>query len=78
MSIGGSILMIAVGAILRWGVSMNGVFGGASVNWAIVGDVLMAVGAIGLAFSLAWMASATRRAPAVDERRYDTGRPYHG
>jgi len=76
--VSGSMLLIAVGAILRWGVSMSGVFDGATVNWAVVGDVLMAVGAIGLAFSLAWMASATRGAPAVDERRYEARPPYRG
>jgi len=31
------------------------------VNWHIVGDVLMVVGAIGLVASLVWAATMTRR-----------------
>jgi hypothetical protein len=33
----------------------------AHINWNIVGDVLMVAGALGLVFSLIWMASAGRR-----------------
>ena len=61
MSVGASIVLIAVGAILRFGVSLRSSFAGASVNWHIVGDILMAVGAVGLLMSLVWMATATRR-----------------
>jgi hypothetical protein len=37
-----------------------------TVNWHLVGDILMAVGAIGLVMSLIWMASSNRRNTAVD------------
>src|SRR5262249_32104194 len=55
VGIGTSILLIAVGAILRFAVSIHDELGGVSVNWHIVGDVLMLVGAIGLVLSIMWM-----------------------
>jgi hypothetical protein len=58
MSIGTSIILIAVGAILRFAVTLST----KHVNWDIVGDILMAVGAIGLVASLVWAATVTRRA----------------
>ena len=57
MGIGTSIVLIAVGAILRFAVTMHT----AHVNWQIVGDILMAVGVVGLVISLIWMAMASRR-----------------
>lgn len=45
MGVSASILLIALGAILRFGVSLSGNLGGVTVDWAIVGDVLIAVGA---------------------------------
>jgi hypothetical protein len=61
MSIGASIVLIAVGAILRFAVALRSKFAGASVNWHIVGDILMAVGIVGLVISIIWMVTATRR-----------------
>jgi hypothetical protein len=55
VGIGTSILLIAVGAILRFAVSVNDKLGGISVNWHVVGDILMVVGAIGLVLSIMWM-----------------------
>ena len=69
MSIGASIVLIAVGAILRFAVALRSSFAGASVNWHIVGDILMAVGIVGLIISIVWMMTATRRT------RYDTADP---
>jgi hypothetical protein len=57
MGIGTSIVLIAVGAILRFAVTVHT----AHVNWHIVGDILMVAGAIGLVLSLIWMAMASRR-----------------
>jgi hypothetical protein len=74
MTLSASILVIAVGAILRFGVSLSGDLGGASVDWAIVGDVLMLVGAVSLVSSIGWMAAASRRMPEADER-YGRSRP---
>ncbi|HET6848377.1 MAG TPA: hypothetical protein VFH74_05935 [Gaiellales bacterium] len=76
MGLSGSILVIALGAILRFGVSLSGELGGISVDWAIVGDVLMAVGAISLAFSVAWMAAASRRVEPSADRYRRTRPPY--
>jgi hypothetical protein len=57
VGIGTSIVLIAIGAILRFAVTIHT----AHVNWRIVGDILMAVGVLGLAASIIWAASASRR-----------------
>jgi Domain of unknown function (DUF6458) len=57
MGIGTSIVLIAVGAILRFAVTLST----KNVNWDIVGDVLMVVGIVGLVVSLIWAATVTRR-----------------
>lgn len=63
MGIGGSLFLIAVGAILRWAVSydING------INLNTVGDILMVVGVIGLIVTLIiW--GTRRRTDVVHER----------
>ena len=70
MGIGTSILLIAVGAILRFAVAVDDKLGGISVNWHIVGDILMIVGAIGLVLSIMWMtmwSRSTSRTTVVDD-----------
>lgn len=57
MGIGLSIILIAVGAILRFAVTLST----KNVNWDIVGDILMVVGIVGLVFSLIWAATVSRR-----------------
>jgi uncharacterized membrane protein YidH (DUF202 family) len=71
MSIGASIVLIAVGAVLRFAVSLRSTFAGASVNWHIVGDILMVVGVIGLIISVIWMATLNRRDRYAAADRYD-------
>jgi hypothetical protein len=61
MSVGASIVLIAVGAILRFAVTLRSSIAGASVNWHVVGDILMAVGVVGLVISIVWMATLNRR-----------------
>ena len=61
MSIATSIVLLAVGAILRFAVEPARHVAGMSVNWDIIGDILMAVGVVGLVMALIWMATATRR-----------------
>jgi len=68
MSIGGSVFLIAVGAILRYAVEDAL----AGVNLEVVGLILMIAGAVGLVASLIWAAIATRRPTAYDDR-YDRG-----
>jgi uncharacterized YccA/Bax inhibitor family protein len=68
MTIGTSLLLLAVGAILKYAVedSVSG------VDLPTVGVILMIVGAIGLLLSLLYMAiwSRDRREPVVREREY--------
>jgi hypothetical protein len=76
MGIGASIVLIAAGAILRFAVTLNTTIGSARVNWDIVGDVLMAVGAVGLLLSILWMAMASRRTTVADDGYDRIDRPY--
>ena len=69
MSIGTSLLLIAVGAILKYAVedSVSG------INLPTVGVILMIVGAVGLLLSLLYMTmwNRDRRGPdVVREREY--------
>jgi hypothetical protein len=61
MSVGASIVLIAAGAILRFAVRLRSSVAGASINWHVVGDILMAVGVVGLVISIVWMATLNRR-----------------
>lgn len=70
MGVGISLILIAVGAILTWAVSI--VVSG--VNLHAVGVILLIVGALGLAISLAFwstwgarMPGGSRRTTTVDE-----------
>jgi hypothetical protein len=63
MSIGTSLVLIAAGAILRFALSIS--WHAATVNWHLIGDVLMAVGAAGLLVSIVWLALASRRPGAA-------------
>jgi hypothetical protein len=77
MSIGASIVLIAVGAILRFAVALRSRFAGSSINWHIVGDILMAVGVIGLVISIVWMTTVSRRTRYATTDRYAAD-PYAG
>ena len=57
MGIGTSIFLIAIGAILRWGVA-DAVEG---VNLPVIGLILMICGVIGLVISLFWANVYSRR-----------------
>ena len=72
MSIGGSVLLIAVGAILRYAVKDTI----EAVNLDVIGLILIIAGIIGLVASLIWAAMARRRTVVHD--RYDDGRYYRG
>jgi hypothetical protein len=69
MGIGSSILLIAAGAIIRFAITLDAKIGSTHVNWNIVGDVLMGVGALGLIMSLIWMMTSSRRT-TVDDGAY--------
>lgn len=57
MGLGGSLILIAIGAILRWAVSATT----AGVNIHVVGLILLIVGGVGFVTSLFWMAFYTER-----------------
>ena len=57
MGIGVSILLIAAGAILRWGITENSTSG---VNLDAIGLILLVVGVIGLVVSLLWATIGSR------------------
>jgi hypothetical protein len=58
MTIGAALFLIAVGAILRFAVAASATHG---INIHTIGDILMIVGAVGLALSLTFMAPWSRR-----------------
>ena len=67
MTIGGSIFLIAVGAIVRYGLT----FHVSGVSRPVIGLILMIAGAGGLLLSLIYMTSARGRAAVApyEERR---------
>jgi len=52
MGLGGSLILIAIGAILRWAISAST----SGVNIHTIGLILLIVGGIGFVISLLWMA----------------------
>jgi len=63
MRIGGSLVLIAVGAVLRWAVTYEV----SGVDLKVVGNILLVVGVIGLAITL-FMWGTRRRTDVVRER----------
>ena len=63
MGIGISLLLLAGGAILRWGVAVDDPSG---FNIHSIAIILMVVGAIGVVVSAAMMSSARRRGTVVE------------
>ena len=71
MTIGGSIALIVIGAILRFAIS----FSPAYVNVRLIGLIVMLGGIVGLIISLSFMIARRRRpvdgpAEVYEERRY--------
>jgi hypothetical protein len=64
MRIGASLVLIALGAILRFAVTVDNPNG---FNYHTAGVILMIVGAIGLVASLIWMAVSRQRTHVVQE-----------
>lgn len=66
MTIGAALFLVAAGAVLRFAVATTAIFG---IDLRTVGDILMAVGAVGLLLWLVvWL-------PHTRSRRYSAG-PY--
>lgn len=72
MTIGAALLLIAAGAVLRFAITTE-VVGG--VNLYIIGDILMAVGALGLVLWLVIWLPRTRRRRAAYEPPPDVPPP---
>jgi hypothetical protein len=62
MTLGTSLFLVAVGAILRYAVTASV----SGIELHTVGLILMIVGVIGAVLSLIWMFISARRAPPVD------------
>ena len=65
MTIGTSILLIAVGAILKWAVNVHS----SGFNIQTAGTILLVVGLIGLVLSLIYTAWWSRRDTYYDDPR---------
>lgn len=83
MTIGAALVLIAIGAILRFAVATTSAYG---VNLHTVGDILMIVGIIGVvAWAVIWAPwvrsrrASYRRVPPPDEEHhiYRDERDYH-
>ena len=61
MTLGTSLFLVAVGAILRYAVTASV----SGIDLQVVGLILMIVGAIGAILSVIWMFSASRRNTTV-------------
>ena len=66
MTVGGSIFLIAVGAILKYAVtdSISG------IDLQTIGVILMVAGVLGLLIGLFMYANTTRRGGVVERERY--------
>ncbi|MFL5844994.1 MAG: DUF6458 family protein [Solirubrobacteraceae bacterium] len=71
MGIGTSLVLIAVGAILKWAVT-DEISG---VELSTIGLILLLVGILGLIISLLFMGNAFGRRDAVVRERYVDDRP---
>lgn len=71
MGIGTSIVLIAVGAILKWGVTAHV----SGISIATIGTILLVVGILGLVISLLFMAGVFGRRDTVVRDRYYEGPP---
>jgi hypothetical protein len=64
MALGFSVFLIALGAVLTWGVDYDA----AGVDLNVVGIILLIVGAVGALLSLVWAGSVRERVIERDER----------
>jgi hypothetical protein len=71
MRIGSALFLLALGAVLAFAVNVDSsTIGGTSVDWSTVGYILMAVGVVGLIWSLMTL-NAWRDRRAVTDTRYE-------
>jgi len=72
MTIGSSIFLIAVGAILRYAVTASV----SGLSLTTIGLILMLAGILGLVLSLLYLFAWPRRVGPVERERYDPPGPY--
>lgn len=61
MRVGIALVLAAAGAIIRFAVEPRSLIMGTSVNWDIVGDILLAVGIAGVLIAIVAMAASGRQ-----------------
>ena len=66
MPLGSSLFLIALGAVLRYAVTVST----RGFNLHTIGVILMIVGVVGLVVSLFWMTAWSPRRRVVSEQRY--------
>jgi hypothetical protein len=71
MRIGASLFLIALGAILRFAVTVDDPNG---FNYHTAGVILMIVGGVGMVVSIIWMAMARQRTEVTPEPPMETRR----
>lgn len=71
MGLGTSLVLMAVGAVLRWAVSVHT----SGFNLHTIGIILLIVGGVGFIISLIWMAQADDWRNNRSVRRRDDGYP---
>ncbi len=72
MRIGGSLVLIALGAILRFAITPQQSHG---VNWGTIGVILMVVGLVGAIITIAVMTTRRRTDVIVQDGRPTYGAP---
>lgn len=74
MALGTSLFLIALGAILAFAINVaDPTVGSLTINWDVMGFILMAIGLIGLIWSMLFWSSwaERRRGSVVHERTID-------
>jgi uncharacterized membrane protein len=69
MGLGGSLILIAIGAVLRWAITATT----SGVNIHTVGLILLIVGGIGFVISVLWMAFYADRTTRASANYNDPG-----
>ena len=67
MGVSISLIVAAIGGIIRFAVMPSSHVAGTLVNWNIAADALLAAGAVGVLASI-WMEATARRRPAARVR----------
>jgi uncharacterized membrane protein HdeD (DUF308 family) len=75
MSLGTSLILVALGAILAFAVDIHATIASTTVHWHTVGWILMIVGVLGLLLSMIWMLNSRRQVRTTADGDYVERRP---